>query len=279
VATALTVLGLGAADTAVANYDASSWLWSSTRGEVDRVNGVSAKVDTRAKIKDTQDHEIQITQTDKYLILRDLQTGQVTALDLTTLQVSAVMPSTPGFGVSVALHGETAFVIDSVLGQVRQLDPRTLSPTGDAVILPKGIMPGGFDGQGLLWIAAPSEGTVVSIQPGESGANPKVTRTVTVAGPGHDLELSTLDSGIAVLDNTVQTLSIVGENVESVDVPITKPGAMPDHTVGRPIAITVADDLRPGRERWRCSPDRQLGRGSHRHHYAHDDRQGRTRGS
>jgi hypothetical protein len=242
VATALTVLGLGAADTAVANFDASTWMWSSPRGEVDRVNGVSAKVDTRAKIKDSQDHEIQITQTDKYLILRDLQTGQVTALDLTTLQVSAVMPSTPGFGVSVALHGETAFVIDSVLGQVRQLDPRTLAPTGDAVILPRGITSGGFDGQGLLWIAVPTEGTVVSIQPGTGGGNPKVVRTVSVASPGHDFELSALDSGVAVLDNTVQKLSIVGEKVESVDVPISRPGLMPDRTVGRPIAITVADD-------------------------------------
>ena len=99
----LTVLGVGAADTAVANFDASSWLWSSTRGEVDRVNGVTARVDTRTKIKDAQNHEIQITQTDKYLVLRDLTTGQVSALDLTTLQVSAVMPTTPGLGVSVAL--------------------------------------------------------------------------------------------------------------------------------------------------------------------------------
>ena len=30
-ATALTVLGLGAADTAVTNFNASSWLWSSSR--------------------------------------------------------------------------------------------------------------------------------------------------------------------------------------------------------------------------------------------------------
>src|SRR5688572_27121335 len=94
VATALTVLGLGAADTAVGNVDASSWLWSSTRGEAGRVNAVTARVDTRAKITDAQNHEIQITQNDKYLILRDLETGQVTALDLTTLQVSAVMPTT-----------------------------------------------------------------------------------------------------------------------------------------------------------------------------------------
>jgi len=242
VATALTVLGLGAADTAVANFDASSWLWSSGQGEVDRVNGVTARVDTRTKISDSQNHEIQITQTDKYLILRDLQTGQVTALDLTTLQVSAVMPTTPGLGVSVALHGDAAFVIDSVLGQVRQLDPRTLAPTGDSVALPKGITPGGFDGKGLLWIAVPSEGTVVAIAPGADGKSPKVVRTITVARPGHDFVLSTLDEGVAVLDNTEQKLSIVKEKATTVALPIKKPGIMPPHSVGSPIAVTVPDD-------------------------------------
>jgi hypothetical protein len=122
-ATGLTVLGLGGADIAVANFDASSWLWSSDHGELDRVNGVTARVDTRTKIKDSRNHDIQVEQTDKYLILRDLNTGQISALDLTTLQISAVMPTTPGLGVSVALHGDSAFVIDSVHGQVRQLDP------------------------------------------------------------------------------------------------------------------------------------------------------------
>src|SRR3954470_11403358 len=84
-ATGLTVLGIGAADNAVANYDASSWLFSSGRGEVDRVNGVTARVDTRTKIKDAQNHELVVTQNDRYLILRDLQTGEISALDLTTL--------------------------------------------------------------------------------------------------------------------------------------------------------------------------------------------------
>ena len=182
-ATGLTVLGVGAADTAVANFDASSWLWSTTRGEVDRVNGVTARVDTRTKIKDAQNHEIQVTQTDKYLVLRDLNTGQVSALDLTTLQISAVMPTTPGLGVSVALAGETAFVIDSVQGQVRQLDPRSLAPIGDSITLPHGIVSGGFDGKGTLWVGVPTEGTVVAISPGVGGASPKVVRTITVADP------------------------------------------------------------------------------------------------
>src|SRR5436190_30821 len=71
-ATALTIFGVGTADRSVTNVDANSWLFSSTRGEVDRINGVTAKVDTRAHVKDSQNHDIQVSQTDRFLILRDL---------------------------------------------------------------------------------------------------------------------------------------------------------------------------------------------------------------
>jgi hypothetical protein len=244
-ATGLTILGIGTADTAVANFDASSWLWSSSRSEVDRVNGVTARVDTRTKIKDAQNHDVQITQTDRYLILRDLDTGQVSALDLTTLQVSAVMPTTPGLGVSVALHEETAFVLDTVQGQVRQLDPRTLAPIGEAVTLPGGIAAGGFDGKGTLWVGVPTEGTVVAIRPGLGGAGPSVLRTLTVTSPGHDLVLSVLDDGVAVLDNTVATLVTVrGATIEATVVPVDKPALLPARTAGAGVPVTVAEDRR-----------------------------------
>jgi hypothetical protein len=239
VATALTVLGLGAADSVVDSVDSSSWMWSANRGEVGRVNGVTARVDTRAKILDAQNHEIQITQNDRYLILRDLETGQVTALDLTTLQISAVMPTTPGIGVSVELYGDVAMVIDGVQGVVRQLDPRTLSPAGEPVTLRRGIVSGGFDTLGSLWVGLPSEGTVVAIQPGTDGAGPRVTRTHTVADPAHDLVLSSLDTGVAVLDNTTQRLAVVIDRVDSVALPTRRPGIMPAHTTGRPIAVTI----------------------------------------
>ena len=66
---------------------------------------------------------------------------------------------------------------------------------------------GGFDGDGTLWVAVPTEGTVVALTPGRAGAGPKVLRTVTVAPPGHDLVCPALDEGVAVLDNTDQVLA------------------------------------------------------------------------
>ena len=81
----LTVLGLGAADQAVASFDAASWVWSQTKGEMARINGVTAKVDTRVDVPGARGHQLEVSQNDKFVILRDLTTGTISSMDLTTL--------------------------------------------------------------------------------------------------------------------------------------------------------------------------------------------------
>jgi hypothetical protein len=95
----------------------------------------------------------------------------------------------------------------------------------------------------MLWLGLPTEGTVVAIRPGIAGSGPTVARTVTVASPGHDLVLSVLDEGVAVLDNTAQALMAVrAKRVEVTSVPVDKPAVLPTRTVGSAVAITVAED-------------------------------------
>jgi hypothetical protein len=254
----LTLLGLGVADHAVANYDASSWLWSSSKSEMARVNGVTSRVDTRLQVPSARGHTMQVTQTDRYLILRDLNTGQISAIDLATLQVSATTRSTAGLGVSVALHKDSAFVIDAVQGVVRQLDPRSLAPIGEPVRYPPGISGGVFDGDGRLWIGVPSEGTVSAVTPaplpsGNADANaaggaggglsPKLVQTLAVAAPSHDLTLSALDNGVAVLDRTTSTLTTYrGGEQRTLPLDLAGPGAMPDRTNGGEVPVTVVDN-------------------------------------
>ncbi|MBM0227289.1 fibronectin type III domain-containing protein [Micromonospora sp. ATA51] len=255
VAMGLTVLGLGAADNAVANYDASSWLWSTTRSELARVNGVTARVDTRVEVPGARRHQVQVTQTDRLLILRDLNTGQVSSLDLATLQITATTPTTPGFGVNVALHEDAAFVVDAVQGIVRQLDPRSLTPVGEPVRYPPGITGGSFDGEGRLWIAVPSEGTVSAITVAElpatpgaappAGLSPKLVQTYDVAEPSHELAVSTLDDGVAVLDRTSASLVTVrGGRTQRADLAMKAPGALPARTTGPQVPVTVAGERR-----------------------------------
>ncbi|MFC0526058.1 fibronectin type III domain-containing protein [Phytohabitans kaempferiae] len=262
----LTILGLGAADHAVASHDASSWLWSSLRSEMARVNGVTGRVDTRLQIPQGQGHKMQVSQTDRFLILRDLNTGQVSSLDLATLQITATTKTVAGVGVSVALQDDKAFVVDAVQGVVRQLDPRSLVPIGEAVHYPPGITGGTFDGGGHLWIAVPSEGTVSAVTAaplpdapaasggaGGSGSSPAIVRTVDVADPSHDLTISTLEEGVAVLNRTTKTLTTVkGEDKVATTLTIDGLGALPPRTDGPRIPVTVPDQ----RHVWVVDPDK-----------------------
>ncbi|SNT59763.1 Fibronectin type III domain-containing protein [Asanoa hainanensis] len=265
-----TVLGLGVADNAVANYDASSWLWSRAKSEVARVNGLTGRVDTRVPVAQSRNHAMQVTQTDRFLVLRDLATGQVSSLDLATLQVMATTRTTSGLGVSIAMRDDAAFVVDAPQGVVRQLDPRSLVPIGEPVRYPPGISGGTFDGTGRLWVAVPSEGTVSAITPaplpsapadplptgvalvgvanpgsggsGGGGVSPALVKTVTVADPSHDLAVSTLDDGVAVLDRTTGALTTVrGEREHQVVLQLPGIGAVPPRTNGAQVPVTVAD--------------------------------------
>ncbi|WTZ06416.1 fibronectin type III domain-containing protein [Micromonospora sp. NBC_01392] len=249
----LTVLGLGAADNAVANFDSSSWLWSTTRSELARVNGITARVDTRMEVPGGRRHQTQVAQTDRLLILRDLNTGQVSSLDLATLQITATTPTAPGLGVSVALHDDEAFVVDAVQGIVRQLDPRALTPVGEPVRYPPGITGGTFDGAGKLWIAVPSEGTVSAVTaadlpatPGDApagGLSPKRVETYEVAEPAHELVVSTLDEGVAVLDRTSASLvTVSGGRTRRAGLTMTAPGSLPTRTSGPQVPVTVPGD-------------------------------------
>ncbi|RIV40103.1 hypothetical protein D2L64_06700 [Micromonospora radicis] len=247
----LTVLGLGSADNAVASYDASSWLWSAARSELARVNGVTARVDTRTEVPAARRHPMQVVQTDRVLVLRDLHTGQISTLDLATLQITATTPTAPGLGVSVALHEDAAFVVDAVQGVVRQLDPRSLAPVGEPVRYPPGITGGTFDGAGRLWIAVPTEGTVSAITPAPlpsgsapgAAVSPKQVETHEVAEPSHELVVSTLDDGVAVLDRTAGALVTVVRGAvrrAALAQTLTGPGTLPARTSGPVVPVTVA---------------------------------------
>ncbi len=86
-----TWLGLSVDDHVEANYDASSWVWSTVQGELARVNGLTGRVDTRHGVPNAKTHPVQLSQSDRYLILRDLSTGKVNAFDPATLAITSTM--------------------------------------------------------------------------------------------------------------------------------------------------------------------------------------------
>jgi hypothetical protein len=241
-AACLTLFGLGAFDRAVAVYDPTDWLFSQAKGELGRVNGSTAKVDTRVKVAGTANHHVDVTQSDRYLIVRDNDTGVVSAMDLTTLQIAATMDTTPGVGIRVVVHGNTAFVIDSVHGEVRQIDPMTLSPLGNPVSFGPGLVGGDFDTSGQMWLAVPSQGTVAALTPGDKPNVAPAVHTKSVAQPSHDLAVSVLDKGVAVLDQTAdQLITVRGERVTRTDLTLHDQAIVADRTSGERVPVTVPD--------------------------------------
>jgi hypothetical protein len=251
----LTVLGLGSADQAVASYDAASWVWSEGKSEIARINGITAKVDTRVNVPKANGHEVAIAQNDRFVILRDQTTGAIGTMDLSTLKERWQQSQTSGagIGVRVALDEHSAFVIDTVQGQVQQIDPATLGPIGPALHFTPGIAGGEFDGKGRLWIASPSEGTVTAIAPvatpsgsagGRAAASPpeNQVKTTPVSTPSHDLALSTMSDGVAVLDRTTNQLTTIRSDVrKDVTLPLTGPGELSDTVDGEQVPVTVTD--------------------------------------
>jgi hypothetical protein len=241
-ATCLTLFGLGAFDRAVAVYEPENWLFSKSKGELSRVNGSTAKVDTRVKVAGTTNHDVEVSQSDRYLIVRDKATGKVSALDLTTLQIAATMDTTPGEGVRVVVGSHSAYVIDPVQGDVREIDPLTLSPIGEVVSFSPGMRGGAIDDDGKLWLALPNEGTVVSLTPAAKPTESPAVHTQSITEPRHDLSVSVLDTGVAVLDQTAdQLVTVRGVKVTRTALNLNDNATVADRTSGERVPVTIPD--------------------------------------
>lgn len=250
-----TLIGTGAFSREATGEDASLWLWTVPTGEVARVNGLTAATDARVEIPDAAGNMVQIVQNDEYLILRDLTTGNVSAIDLRTLDLTGEATTAPGDGVRLALYEDRAFIVDRLQGQVAQVDPNDLSAVGETLSFPSGLTGGSFDSDGRLWIGVPREGTLVSVAGGDDGAS--VTGTEVVADPGQDLSLTVLGDGVAVLNRTAQTVTTLrpgGQRTEAaVELPgpaltaETSPGTRAAFTVTDPPSAIAVDDEHAGR--------------------------------
>lgn len=237
-----TLFGAGAASRVLNVFDGNVWLWSASKGEVSRVNSAAGRVDMRAPITDTLNHRVQVIQTDTNLILRDLNTGKITSLDLATLGIAGSVVAEPGDGITVALHKDGAFIIDSKRGAIRQVDPAKLSPVGKPISFPSTLQGGAFDEDGQLWVAVPSEGTVVRVKPGSTG--PSKPETFPVTDTDHDVQLTVLDHGAAVVDQTDRKLfSVQDGDVKSVGLPgLAPPSDVPARNRGDVVPVTVPGD-------------------------------------
>jgi hypothetical protein len=236
-----TLLGTGAFSRDSELQDESLWLWTTPAGEIARVNGLTAATDVRFPLTDAAGNEVQIVQTDSHLLLREITSGKVSAIDLSTLELTGEAETAPGEGVRLALADEGAFIIDQTQGLVNQVDPSSLTAIGDPLQFPAGLTGGAFDSAGKLWIGVPREGTIVQIEPKEAGA--RTVATEVVAEPRQELALTVLGDGVAVLNSTAQKMTTIradGRRSET-DVELVGPAETAESSPGTIASVTVTD--------------------------------------
>ncbi|WP_205326626.1 fibronectin type III domain-containing protein [Glycomyces sp. YM15] len=236
-----TLLGTGAFSRDSNLEDSSLWLWTTPAGEIARVNGLTAATDVRFPLTDAAGNAVQIVQTDSHLLLREIASGKVSAIDLSTLELTGEAETAPGEGVRLALADEGAFIIDQTQGLVNQVDPSTLAAIGDPLQFPAGLTGGAFDTAGKLWIGVPREGTIVQIEPKEKGA--RTVATEVVAEPRQELALTVLGDGVAVLNSTAKKMTTIRADGRrsQTDVELVGPAETADSSPGTIASVTVTD--------------------------------------
>jgi hypothetical protein len=236
-----TLLGTGAFSRENDGEDASMWLWTTPAGELARVNGLTAATDVRHGLTDAAGNAVQVEQTDSHLLLREIPTGKVSAIDLSTLELTGEADTAPGEGVRLALADEGAFIIDQTQGLVNQVDPSTLAAIGEPLQFPAGLTGGAFDATGKLWVGVPREGTIVQIEPKQTGA--KTLATEVVAEPRQEIALTVLGDGVAVLNSTAKKMTTIRSDGRraTTDVELTGPAETADTSPGTIASVTVID--------------------------------------
>ncbi len=238
IAAATTWFGVGVATKVLKVDSGEIWMWSRSQGEAQRVNVHSGAVDTRRALTNGQGHEVTVMDDGRNLLLHDRTAGSVTSVDLATLGTSAQRPVERGSQTAVAMWRDKVLVIDTAAGTASTVDPENLSASGQSVALGRDVTPGAFDGEGTYWLASAAKGQLIGLSIGREGVH--VAHRTRIAPDKHTLQLSALDSGVAVVDSTAKAVTVYTESKRRViEVDDLQDTWVAPRTIGERIAITV----------------------------------------
>ncbi|TDD73238.1 hypothetical protein E1293_31955 [Actinomadura darangshiensis] len=199
---AAAVYGVGVASAKYRIADVGAWLTARSKGLAVHVNGLAGKTDGKASvIPQMRGHNVKIVQDGATVLIIDLDTGVVSRLDPSQLNISGSRPLARGLQV-LAAAGK-AYTVDSVKGVVQQIDPVGLTPVGASAALPPVLGQAGIDAQGTLWVPVSKNGDVSAFKEG------RLQPPVHVGGAGDSLALTIAAGDPVVVDSTAATATVV----------------------------------------------------------------------
>ncbi len=210
-AIAAAVYGVGVASATYRLADVGAWLTATGRGLVVHVNGPAGKVDGKtAVVPQMRGHNIKIVQDGGTVLIVDLDTGVVSRLDPSQLDIGTSRPL--GKGIQVLAAGGKAYTVDSVKGVVQEIDPVALTPVGASATLPPVLGQAGIDARGALWVPVARNGEVAAFSGG------RLRPPVRVGEAGDSLALTMAAGNPVVTDSTAATATVVKASGEKITV-------------------------------------------------------------
>jgi fibronectin type 3 domain-containing protein len=186
------VVGNGVAAALIDMSDGQTWL-ADDDGRVVQINPATGQPERRLIIGEPGS-ELEVSQRDGQLIVTDLTTGMITAVDLASLVASGARGVDPE--TEVLVGGGQVVLVDLEPGTVRAVDPLTLRDLGrpfrtddlaDAVI----------DDEGSVWIIG-TDGTLTELDYSPDAAEFVTSTSRPVAGAGPQSRLVPHAAGVTV---------------------------------------------------------------------------------
>ncbi|MBZ2199339.1 fibronectin type III domain-containing protein [Occultella gossypii] len=186
------VVGNGVAAALIDMSDGQTWL-ADDDGRVVQINPATGQPERRLIIGEPGS-ELEVSQRDGQLIVTDLTTGMITAVDLASLVASGARGVDPD--TEVLVGGGQVVLVDLEPGTVRAVDPLTLRDLGrpfrtddlaDAVI----------DDEGSVWIIG-VDGTLTELDYSPDAAEFVTSMSRPVAGAGPQSRLVPHAAGVTV---------------------------------------------------------------------------------
>ncbi|MGN9788913.1 hypothetical protein ACTMTF_46495 [Nonomuraea sp. ZG12] len=180
--------------------DVGAWLWTTARGKVVHVNGLSGEVD--GYLDDKAGKQLRVVQDGSHVLLVDERTGNVSRIEPSQLTVTQTRDFGAA-GVQLVLSGSTGYAVDPA-GKVQQIDPLTLNTIGAPLTLPGPLGAARIDGGGKLWVPVTAEGEVVPVSGGTAGTG------VKVGEPGEELAVTIAGTVPVIVNTRAATATLIG---------------------------------------------------------------------